>query len=200
VDPERAVHDTFRSCAQPCVLLAPLVRAQAVVYEYGCQVPSGIFSGGANRSRRRPRAASPSPPCSSTSPTGDRLGRRAVSQAASARLACPSVRAPGPNNRLSVGDLPPSPAPSAVSASSARHAPSKRPPLERTVPSQVHPAAPRRLSPTALDSPLSASDQASFCPGVLRCGPRGTATPDASAAAAFAGRRAVGSTRRRQSF
>src|SRR5262249_99500 len=36
----------------------------SAVYEYGCQAPSGVFSGGANRSRRRPRAASPSPPCS----------------------------------------------------------------------------------------------------------------------------------------
>src|SRR5262249_15401708 len=29
------------------------------VYEYGCQAPSGIFSGGADRPRRRPRADSP---------------------------------------------------------------------------------------------------------------------------------------------
>src|SRR5262249_39687892 len=30
----------------------------AAVYEYGCQAPSGVFSGGANCSRRWPRAAS----------------------------------------------------------------------------------------------------------------------------------------------
>src|SRR5262249_20099247 len=53
----------------------------AAVYEYGCQVPSGVCSGGANRSRRRPRAVSPSPPCTSTSPTGGARGRLAVSQA-----------------------------------------------------------------------------------------------------------------------
>src|SRR5262249_22641462 len=38
-------------------------------------------SGGANRSRRRLRAASPAPPYSSTSPTGGALGRRVVTPA-----------------------------------------------------------------------------------------------------------------------
>jgi len=40
------------------------VVVSAAVYEYGCQVPSGVFSGGADRPRRRPRAGSPSRPCS----------------------------------------------------------------------------------------------------------------------------------------
>src|SRR5262245_55313264 len=71
----------------------------------------------------------------------------------SGRLACVSVRAPGPNDRLSVGDRPRSPAPYTVYASSVRHATSKGRPIERTVPSQVHPAAQRRPSPTALAPP-----------------------------------------------
>src|SRR5262245_58658249 len=55
----------------------------------------------------------------------------------SGRLACVSVRAPGPNDRLSVGDRPRPPAPSTVYASSVRHATSKSPSIERTVPGQV---------------------------------------------------------------
>src|SRR5262249_37958501 len=68
-------------------------------------------------------------------------------------VACNSVRAPGPNDRLSVGNPRRFPAPCTVYAASVRHASSKSSPLERTVPSQVHPAAPRRLSPTSLDPP-----------------------------------------------
>src|SRR5262249_25590243 len=40
------------------------IEIRAAVYEYGCQAPSGIFLGGADRPRRRLRAAFPSPPCS----------------------------------------------------------------------------------------------------------------------------------------
>ena len=68
----------------------------------------------------------------------------------SGRLACLSVRAPGPNDRLSVWNQPRSQAPCTLYASSVWHATNKSPPLERTVPSQVHPAAQRRLSPTWL--------------------------------------------------
>src|SRR5262249_7274514 len=71
----------------------------------------------------------------------------------SGRRACASVRAPGPNDRLSVGGQPRPPAPSTVYASSVRHATVKSSPIARTVPSQVHPAAQRRLSPTALALP-----------------------------------------------
>src|SRR5262249_13059249 len=71
----------------------------------------------------------------------------------SGRLACASVRAPGPNDRLSVWNLPRSQAPSTVYASSVRHACTESPPIERTVPSQVHPAAQRRPSPTTLPPP-----------------------------------------------
>jgi len=69
------------------------------------------------------------------------------------RPACVSVRAPGPNDRLSVWNLPRSHAPTTVYASSVRHAISKSSPIERTVPSQDHPAAQRRLSPTSLTPP-----------------------------------------------
>src|SRR5262249_56307630 len=72
---------------------------------------------------------------------------------ATRRPACVAVRAPGPNDRLSVGDQPPSPAPYTVYASSVRHAVRKGPPIERTVPSQDHPAAPRRPFPTSLPPP-----------------------------------------------
>src|SRR5262245_5030444 len=44
-------------------LLIRVTPFAPAVYEYGCQVPSGVFSSGANRSRRRPRAPSRSPPC-----------------------------------------------------------------------------------------------------------------------------------------
>ena len=69
------------------------------------------------------------------------------------RLACVAVRAPGPNDRLSVWNQPRSHAPCTVYASSVRHATNKSLPIERTVPSQVHPAAQRRLSPTSLSPP-----------------------------------------------
>src|SRR5579871_4746651 len=70
----------------------------------------------------------------------------------SRRRACVSVRAPGPNDRLSVGNRPRFHPPCTVYASSVRHAINKSPPIERTVPSQVHPAAQRRLSLTSLGS------------------------------------------------
>src|SRR6516162_5922265 len=82
-----------------------------------------------------------------------RAGPCRGSESDSGRLACASVRAPGPNDRLSVGDRLRSPAPCTVYAQGVRHAVTESPPIERTVPSQVHPAAQRRLSPTALDSP-----------------------------------------------
>src|SRR5262245_25581326 len=73
-------------------------------------------------------------------------------------VACASVRAPGPDDRLSVGGRPRPPAPYAVYASGVRHASSKGPSIERTVPSQVtrrqndgpyrpRLALPRRLTP-----------------------------------------------------
>jgi hypothetical protein len=71
----------------------------------------------------------------------------------SGRPACIAVRAPGPNDRPSVWDQPRSQAPCTVYASSVRHASSKNSPIERTVPSQVHPAAQRQPSPTALAPP-----------------------------------------------
>src|SRR5262245_54866249 len=71
------------------------------------------------------------------SPTPGQLARTKGCDCASGRLACASVRAPGPNDRLSVGDRPGSPAPSTVYALSVRHATSKSPSIERTVPGQV---------------------------------------------------------------
>src|SRR5262249_7387808 len=74
-------------------------------------------------------------------------------QTPSGRLACLAVRARRPDDRLSVGDPPRSPAPSTVYAPGVRHAIFQSPPIERTVPSQDHPAAQRRLSPTWLTPP-----------------------------------------------
>src|SRR5262249_19181953 len=108
--------------------------------------------------------------CASASLTHGALGRRAVLRALLRRPACVSVRAPGPNDRLSVGNRPRSPAPPTVYASSVRHALVKSPPSERTVPSQVHPAAPRRLSPTTLTPPPRHSGHVFFLSGVLRFG------------------------------
>src|SRR5262249_51509925 len=67
------------------------------------------------------------------------------------------VRAAGQNDRLSVWNQPRSEAPCTLYASSVWHATSKSPPIERTVPSQVHPAAQRRLFPTSLISRSSDS-------------------------------------------
>jgi hypothetical protein len=75
-----------------------------------------------------------------------RAGPCGSSESDSGRPACGSVRAPGPNDRLSVWNQPRSHAPGTVYASSVRHATNQSPPIERTVPSQVHPAAQRRLS------------------------------------------------------
>lgn len=86
-----------------------------------------------------------------------RLRPCGASPSAFGRLASASVRAPGPNDRLSVWDPPRPQAPGTVYASSVRHASSKSPPIERTVPSQVHPAAQRRLSPTSLGPPAAAA-------------------------------------------
>src|SRR5262245_39529880 len=132
------------------------------------------------------------------SPRPGPLGRARGSDSASGRLACASVRAPGPNDRLSVGDRPRPPAPSTVYASSVRHATSKSPSIERTVPGQVtrrqndgsyrpRLAPPRRLAARRLSSPPLAF--------AVTHHPR-----HASAAAALACRRAVESTRKRQSF
>src|SRR5262245_22464467 len=130
-----------------------------------------------------------------------RTGPRGGDKSDSGRLVCASVRAPGPNNRLSVGDLPRSPAPVTVYASSVRHTTSQSPPIERTVPSQDHPAAQRRLSPTPLAS-LPRRQRPRILSSLVRVCPRQATAPYASAAAAaaFACRRAVESTRNRQSF
>jgi hypothetical protein len=149
--------DALPTVLQAIDLIHTRTSACAAVYEYGCQVPSGIFSGGADRPRRRPRAASPSPRCSPPRQAfrlhphaaGWAVGQgRKCSWSAGVRLG-PGAR----NDRLSVGDQPQSPAPYTVYASSVRHAVRQGPPIERTVPSQEHPAAQRRPFPTSLPPP-----------------------------------------------
>lgn len=138
---------------------SPFVRS-AAVYEVYCQAPSGVFSGGANRSRRRPRVACSSPPCSApeSSPTRGPLGRAVVGQASldpRRRLTParpPPWRAAGPSNRpAAASPSPPLPLAAPLGPRSATRRSAAYGPRPRSPPSG-RACSPRRSGADTTDS------------------------------------------------